>query len=236
MKKMFPSLFRWMLFWIWFISVVWIGILIVNAAWDSTKSTATDSSNPSTNQKLTASEWNSMVSYVKWMRQKNGTKIYYNGWNVWIWTNYPTTKLQVNWNIRANNPIRSYHVATKEYVDNNKSKISVVDFRFYYDDPNCKNLRILRNGSTSYTSIKSSFSNKHPESHLGFNYSSGRSHCVYNLSNYLKDYDFCALSGIQWKFAWNWESVHFYNGPKYIYLSHGTNGGMFWTLSCIKLD
>ncbi len=121
MKKMFPSLFRWMLFWIWFISVVWIGLLIVNASWDSTKSTATDSSNPSTNQKLTASEWNSMVSYVKWMqwmRQKKGTKIYYNRWNVWIWTSNPTTKLQVNWNIRASYPTQSYHVATKSYVDN----------------------------------------------------------------------------------------------------------------------
>ena len=37
--------------------------------------------------------------------------------NIWIWTITPSAKLEVNWNVIADNPTQGNHLATKAYVD-----------------------------------------------------------------------------------------------------------------------
>ena len=123
--KMLKKMLWWIMFGIWFISIIWLTVLILNAGWKNTKNTATDIKNVTENQKLTASEWNNMVNYIKNKRGKNWKKLYYTVWNVWIWTSNPTTKLHVNWNIIASTPTQNNHVATKQYVDNKDKSLSI---------------------------------------------------------------------------------------------------------------
>lgn len=59
------SLIRWILFWLWFVFILWLSRVVVNAAvwsWDETKK-AWDWS--TTDTQLTAQNWNDLVEYVK---------------------------------------------------------------------------------------------------------------------------------------------------------------------------
>lgn len=104
LKKTLNKLKDWIVIWIWFLFVLWIGNAWVDLwtvnPWDT----------------MTDTIWNALV----WKVNENGNKldvITATWWNIGIWTATPSVKLEVNWNIISSEPTVSWHVATKNYVD-----------------------------------------------------------------------------------------------------------------------
>ena len=62
MKKI---LLNWLLFWVGIVFVIWISIFLVNAAWDTRKTTFNGTWNPTNAQKLTVADYNALVNQVK---------------------------------------------------------------------------------------------------------------------------------------------------------------------------
>lgn len=90
-KKFFKKLWSGVLFWIWVTLGIWV-ISLVYATWTSLP-TQTSGSH------LTSTIWNDLVNWVNdiWKRTDN---IYSTGGNIGIWVPNPSTKLDVNWQIK----------------------------------------------------------------------------------------------------------------------------------------
>lgn len=66
--------------------------IIVVQAWNGSLTTTSWST-------LTETLWNNLVSNVEELNTRT-TWITASGWNIWIWTSSPSTKLEVNWSIK----------------------------------------------------------------------------------------------------------------------------------------
>lgn len=78
----------------------------------------TITTNDISNGAITENLLDSELAWSFWKWEENGDNIYYNSWSVWIWTDSPSSELEVVGNITSDLPTANSHVATKEYVDN----------------------------------------------------------------------------------------------------------------------
>jgi hypothetical protein len=104
LKRLVSKIGNWLLVSIWFTLWIWIIGLVYAYTW-------TIQTDVWAWSWLTASAWNDTLNNIRYLKESVDSKvssqwitswsnISYNWWNVWIWIT-PTSKLQVNWDLKV---------------------------------------------------------------------------------------------------------------------------------------